>query len=58
MKEPKKVITKIIVGTVSSSILIASCNVGNYNLDDNKYGPMADNNPEGCLLYTSPSPRD
>lgn len=50
MKKPKKVLTKIIVGTVSSSILIASCKVGDYNLDGNKYGPMADNNPEGVRL--------
>lgn len=42
MKKPKTIVTKVVLGTVTSSILVASCSK-EYNFEDNIYGGFAEN---------------
>lgn len=42
MKKPKPLVTKTVLGLITTSILASSCS-SNYNLDDNKYGDHAEN---------------
>ena len=50
------VVTVVFVSTASTMFLLAAdsaITVMSYDTNDNKYSV-----PDGCLLYTSPSPRD
>lgn len=50
MKKPNVIVTKVVSGTVATSILISSCNIVEYNLDNSVYGSFAPNGTKGVAL--------
>jgi len=50
MKKPKPLLTKTVIGTVTASMAIASCQKQEYNLEDSIYGSLAENGTRGIAM--------